>query len=461
MLNLKSPHLGEWTPAAIAAAFLLVIAFTFGGASRLNELRVAVIELSALPLLVLGVAALSRHIRPEHPRYALWIVAGAICLPLLQLIPLPPSVWTALPGRDQARLALEIANIPVGWAPQSFTPDRTWRAFLALLPPVAMFIAVLSLRTTIHRRLVYAVLGMALVAVLLGTAQLASGGERLYPWPTTDAGAVAGTFANRNHLATLCLISLPFAAVLGAGAMRRDGRDFRLWLAVLFIGLIVVAIGVIRSRAGIVLVGPVLVTSAIAAWVASGRGRPNPRLLALAGAAAAGAASVAIFALAPLLDRFDRSSSTEGRFENWPIVAEAANAFLPLGSGLGSFDTVYRSVEPLTQLDETYFNQAHNEYLEAWLETGWLGPLLVVAFLIWFTRRAWAAWLSRSSTPRDLQRAASIAIGTILLHSIVDYPLRTETIAVIFALCCAILELSSRNDAELVGERHRQQRRSA
>ena len=448
----------QWNPVAIATVVLLVFAFLLGGASRQHELRLAFVELAALPLLVLSGFALLRRPSGDMHTFALAVLGAVIALPLIQLIPLPPAIWTSLPGRAEPALALELAGLQPGWTSLSLTPDRTWRSFLAVLPPAAMFLGVLCLNVGVHRRLAYFLIAAALVAIVLGAAQLASGGVRLYPWRTTDAGSVNGFFANRNHLATLCLISLPFAAALGAAAIRHRERGLRLWLSVLFIGLVIVALGVIRSRAGIILVWPALAASVLAAWVASGRGRPRPALLALVAAATVGAVAVAMFALAPVLERFDQGGAPEGRFENWPIVAEAANTYLPLGSGLGSFDAVYRSVEPLERLDATYFNQAHNEYLETWLETGWLGIGVLIAFLAWYGRRTWAAWRARPSTPRDLQRAASIAIGVVLLHYVADYPLRTETIAVIFALCCGLLELAGRTDAELSGSRGRDRR---
>ncbi len=440
---------GQWDAVAIATVVLLAFAFVLGGASRQHELRLALVELSALPLLVLAAFGLLRQDLFSRYPLAFGVLAATAALPLLHSIPLPPGVWTALPGRAEPALALELAGIQPGWTPLSLTPERTWRSFLALIPPVAIFLAVLAVSGEFRRKLVLMLLGVTVVAVVLGAAQLASGTDRLYPWRTTDAGSVVGFFANRNHLATLCLISVPFAVVLGAGTLRRSSNASGLWFSALFVGLIIVALGVIRSRAGIILVWPALGASLLAAWVAAGRGRPSPMLLGIAGAVTAAMIAVGVFALDPILARFDTGGSAEGRFENWPVVAEAANVYLPVGSGLGSFDAVYRSVEPLERLDPTYFNQAHNEYLETWLETGWLGMAVLVAFFVWYARRTWTAWRSRSSTPRDLQRAASIAIGVVLLHSIVDYPLRTETIAVIFALCCGLLELAGCPDAEL------------
>ena len=123
-----------------------------------------------------------------------------------------------------------------------------------------------------------------------------------------------------------------------------------------------------------------------------------------------------------------------------PQVAQAAQDFLPLGSGLGSFDPVYRSYEPVETLRAAYFNQAHNDYLQLWLTTGWLGIALVIATFVWWGRRSWSAWRAVSHRDRDLQRAASVALLLIAAHSAGDYPLRTEAMAVVFALCCAILD---------------------
>jgi O-antigen ligase len=129
------------------------------------------------------------------------------------------------------------------------------------------------------------------------------------------------------------------------------------------------------------------------------------------------------------------------RFERWPTVIEAAEAHLPIGAGFGSFERVYWTVETLEELDATSFNRAHNEYLETWVEGGWLSVAVLIAFLIWFGKRAWAAWRAPPGATADMARAASAGLLIILLHSGVEYPLRTVTLMAIFALLAAILEL--------------------
>ena len=436
----------QWDGVAIAALVLLVFSFAFGGASHSHALRLALVELASLPLLVLASRRLiTTGVWRDH-RFPLGLLAALVAIPLVQLIPLPPAIWTGLPGRDQMVLALELAGLEPGWSPLSLAPDKTWASALALLPPAALFLAVLSLSHIQRERLVQVCIAAAIGGILLGAAQLVSG-DRLYLWEWAEAGQIRGFFANRNHLASSLLVALPFAVVWGAATLRRrDRRTNALWFGALFTGLVIVALAAIRSRAGITLFAPVMLISLMAAWIAAGRGRPGPGLLVLVGSIGAALTAVAILALPPILQRFDTEGAPEVRLERWPLVVETADTFLPLGSGIGSFDAVYRSVEPVEELDSTFFNQAHNDYLETWLEAGWLGIGLVLAFLVWYLRRCWTAWKAPPSREADLQRAASISIGVLLLHSAGDYPLRTVTLAVVFALCCGLLELARRTD---------------
>jgi len=441
----KSGFKNQWDAVALASVVLLVFSFALGGASRDQALRLAVIELAALPLLVMAAGRLIKDDAWRQHRFLLGLLAALVAIPLIQLIPLPAAVWTALPGRDQLVLALEITGLAPGWSPMTLTPDKTWASALALVPPAAMLLAVLSLTHIQRQRIVQLCIAAAIASILLGAAQLASGGDSLYLWSWTSAGSVTGFFANRNHLASLLLITLPFAITFGAATLRRrDQRTTALWIGGLFAGLVVVALAAIRSRAGITLFAPVMVFSLLAAWIAAGRGKPGPGLLVLIGGVGAALTAVAVLALPPILARFDTENQFEGRSDRWPLVAETAQTYLPLGSGIGSFDAVYRSVEPLEELDSTFFNQAHNDYLETWLETGWPGIGLILGFFVWYARRTWTAWKAPPSREGDLQRAASIGIGVLLLHSAGDYPLRTVTLSVILALCCGLLELASR-----------------
>lgn len=424
---------------SLGLAAYLILALLLGGASRDNALRVALLELAALPLLGVAVLRLWDADRWKDHKLALGMAAGCAAVPLLQLIPLPPGVWQALPGREQAALALEIAGLAPGWTPYSLTPDMTMRSLLALLPPLAVFLAALAAPREGMWTLARLLLGLTAASLVLAAIQLGSGSEAFYPWQVTDRGDVVGFFANRNHLATLCLIALPFCALMIGRAIRR-GPEARSTMGLWFLlaAAILVALVAIQSRMGVVLALPMLVASALVGRMAAGRSAGGGRLLAGMAAGLIAVSIVGWYGSDALLARF-YSDTADQRAEGWPVAFEAAQANLPGGAGMGAFDRIYRSVEPLEQVDETYFNRAHNDYLETWLEAGWAAAAILIAFLIWYGRRLAELWRAPDGRERTAAAAAA-AILAVLAHSVVDYPLRTITITVVFALCCALVE---------------------
>jgi O-antigen ligase len=82
-------------------------------------------------------------------------------------------------------------------------------------------------------------------------------------------------------------------------------------------------------------------------------------------------------------------------------------------------------------------NHVHNDYIELILETGLPGLLLMIAFILWWVQRAIVIW--RAPTIDHYARAATIASAAIMLHSLVDYPLRTTSVATLFAFCVSVM----------------------
>ena len=75
-------------------------------------------------------------------------------------------------------------------------------------------------------------------------------------------------------------------------------------------------------------------------------------------------------------------------------------------------------------------------------------------FLAWFVPRAWRLWEGDRDHPLAL--AASVAIGVELLHSLVDYPLRTAAMSSLVAIACVLMvrepELAPRRRARRAGD---------
>jgi hypothetical protein len=124
---------------------------------------------------------------------------------------------------------------------------------------------------------------------------------------------------------------------------------------------------------------------------------------------------------------------------------DAAVAYMPFGSGVGTFVPVYGMFErPEDALINAYANHAHNDLVEAWLESGILGAVLMLLFAVWLTWRSVSIW-RRGPPPGartidwSLARAATIIVALVGLHSLVDYPLRTAAMMAIMAFACALL----------------------
>ena len=70
-------------------------------------------------------------------RWPLWFCLAVVLVPLGQLVPLPPELWTALPSREAAAEAFQLVGRELPWMPVSLSPRATWLSALSLLPPVA------------------------------------------------------------------------------------------------------------------------------------------------------------------------------------------------------------------------------------------------------------------------------------------------------------------------------------
>jgi O-antigen ligase len=164
---------------------------------------------------------------------------------------------------------------------------------------------------------------------------------------------------------------------------------------------------------------------------------------------------VAEFALLTLVGRFGADPLGDYRFRIASTTIEAAQTFQPVGSGIGTFVPVYQIYERNADLIVTYVNHAHDDWLELWLEGGWPILAVIACGLAWLVRATVRAWRtpdtgeSYATIDRALPRAASIGLVLLLAHSVVDYPLRTTALSVVFAILAALLTPAPRRQQPL------------
>lgn len=426
----------------------LSLCVVLGGASAAGALANGLLQLLALLVLLLHVWSRGA---PPLAREGRWLVAIFLCFAAVaaaQLIPLPASVWTGLPGRDVVARSLGLLGLRPGSMPASLDPQRTVTSLLALLPPAAMFLVATRLTRDERSVVTKVLLGLAVVTIVLGAFQLLGGASsRLYFYVITNAGSSVGFFSNANHVATLLLCALPFALLFLARAAKeksgsggREGKGFIYAAIAVFIA---VGIAMNGSLAGLGMLVPTALASLLlyrksaGKSVGGGVGHAGWWVAGVATLILAGTALYGPLAGERLAGKFNGTDST-GRDISIPTTIAAAKDHLPVGSGLGTFRDLYRTYEPIEDVTFVFVNHAHNDYAEILLETGIPGALLVLAFIAWWTARGVSAWRNEYNGVA-LARAGSIAIGVVLVHSLVDYPLRTAAIAVIVALAAGFM----------------------
>lgn len=451
--------------AILCLIFLAMVAIS-GGASRADALSQIVVRLASIAAIVAAVMVGGRG-RFSTFRGAYCFLAAAAALVLLQLIPLPPSVWLALPGRDFYAEAATAAGIAQPWRPINLTPDGGWNAFLSLLPATAALVVLSYLPPRRSRGIVLpALIAIACVSAVLGLAQLAGGAESpLRFYNITTEGAAVGLFANRNHQALLLALAIPMLLVWALGGAHRAGAAGpRAWIAFSIAILFLMMILLVGSRAGFICAVVGLLAAALL-WRGFGRtpGRRSGARRGLAyavGAAVLGSAVVAalVFQRAMAVDRLlGVDVADDPRVRAAAPLWEMSRTFMPVGSGFGSFDPVFRRFEPDRLLSFSYFNHAHNDLAELAIEAGVAGLVLLAVLLFWWIKSTVILWRTKNQSSETLLfgRLGSVLTGIVMLASLPDYPLRTPLIAVTFVIgCCWMLDASAagRTDRTATGE---------
>jgi O-antigen ligase len=444
----------------ILCAVTVVSSLLLGGGTRGGFLSDTILELIAIPAFLASLSSLVALPRSESKQRAEWplmLCLAIAALPLVQLVPLPPWLWTALPNREQMVTVFGVLGHELPWLPISVSPSATWVSVLSLLPPLAVFLGVIQLNYRERRVMSLIFIAVGIVAAFVGLAQVAQGpGSSLRFFAVTNESEAVGFFANRNHFAALLYSLLLFGAAwatnvaftVGSWSDRKSFETSTIaMLTGCFLGLVILIVteSITRSRAGLALT-IIAVAGALALPLADRRrsaGGVTPVRLILASASLAIVLAVQ-FALYRILDRFADDPLADSRVTFARNTIAAAKAYMPFGSGVGTFVSVYPTFElPQDAISNAFVNHAHDDLLEVWLEGGVISLCLMAAFAAWFLLRAAKIWWRAPDTMRAidllLARAATIAVPLIIAHCVVDYPLRTGAIMAVFAFSCALL----------------------
>jgi O-antigen ligase len=435
----------DWLPAGF-----LALAVLLGGASGVDAGAIANGILQILSILLILYCLWERRSSgvPSEARPPLWIGLLFFLVVAATLVPLPETVWQQLPGREGvsgglALIGMEKASLSLSLAPQATISSLPW-----LLPPLAAYLLALGSSHKGRKLLAGGVVVLAIISTGLGIAQLLGGATALRPYEITNPGLPVGFFANANHFGTLLVCAIPFCGYIAARAVRqRTGpkRGSGVALAVtagLFLVTGILSIGSLAA-VGLLLVGA---TATFLIYRRAARGELGWAWIG--GVAALFLLFLGMALMGPLQEQALTGKLSDDRTSRKVMAATTIvgiNDTFPAGTGLGSFPQAYRTYEDQAAIGDEWINHTHNDYLEFVMELGVAGALLILLFLLWWSWRSIGIWRSNVEGA-DLGRAGSIVVLVILLHSIVDYPIRTSAIAALFAMACALMiPVSSRH----------------
>ncbi|MCH7629498.1 MAG: hypothetical protein IH997_12420, partial [Proteobacteria bacterium] len=237
--------------AVLPVLVLLAASLVLGGGGSPSPLPELLLQLGAAVLAFAWYRAMVGAGRAMS-RPALIAAAIFLALPLLQLVPLPPSLWHSMPGRGPEIEALSLVGAADRWRPWSMAPDRTLAGVLSSLPPLLMLVMAASLRRRERALLLALASAVALVSLFVGVGQMRGD---LFDFYGSGNQVILGFQANRNTTADILLVGL-LAAVTSL-RLWNEGRGERIGPAPLLVLVAVlsmlVGVGVFMtgSRAGI------------------------------------------------------------------------------------------------------------------------------------------------------------------------------------------------------------------
>ena len=415
----------EWL--SLAALFVLTLVLAVAGGASYPDVPAQVVVRGGAAIVLCILIAFGRPRGMLRYRPLWFFLLALSVLILVQLIPLPEGLWSRLPGHSSIAERFRDLDLPRPSRPINLVPDKGLNTLFAMIVPVTMLATLTCLGARGEAILRPLLIMLALGSAVAGLLQAA--GAIPQSWLMNGNSAnYGGLFANRNHQALF--LSIGIAAALFWGQEKgRDVRRPRLWLACASTAILGLSILLTGSRVGIVL-SLLAIMSGFAFGEAGGRSRPrHGRYLAAGLGLVLGGILVAFAIYLGRANAFDRlaalSAESDIRYRAFGPVWGLAKSYFPFGSGFGSFDAVFRNIEPIDLLRAKYLNHAHNDFLEFLLEGGVGAACLLAVAMVWVCRRGWPAF---SSGGNRNARLGLIIIALVALASVFDYPLRTPLI---------------------------------
>jgi O-antigen ligase len=383
----------------------------------------------------------------------------------LQLIPLSQKYLQTLSPYTNA---IWESTVPLGGEPPfpiSLYPYITLNSLLFALAILLFYLLALygiKRRNQIHI-VIYGLLILGTLISLYALLQLATAQEYILWWENTLNPKVAtGTFIDRNHLAGFLsmLICLGIGYIWALG--KEEGHRFRgkrslhirieEWaksigvrriILLLSVALMMAALLATASRGGALslLAGLIFMVGLILARFIKYR---NAYILILVLSAVC--MYVSYVAIERVMERFQHfKPDFLQRMAIAQQTYEMGKDFPHTGTGLGTFEFVF----PMYQKSnaDALLDYAHNDWVQLFAETGWVGILMIGGGFIWLMGSSIALWRRRYDPfSVGIGLGGLGAVVCIAIHSLSEFNLHLPANDLLLALILALLYTALRSE---------------
>jgi len=440
----------EWLLIAVVVGSTLA----FGG---VQPLAYSLVEITLFSGLVVLLWHQAREGKIEI-RVPIWPLLF-LCLIVLQVIPLPPSLIVRLSPARFVGPAAPGWPPPISWTTLSIYPHNTWLAWIKFLAYVSVFTLSAYVFDSRRRKsaLVKALIYLGVFEAAYGCLQYLTGWQKIFTYTKQYyVDEATGTFINHNHFAGFLELTLPFAMAYvfyffqiwmegrrqyrspsGPAGLGSAGIQSLLYLFLVLIFLVALVFS--RSRGGILAAA---FTAFAVAVLAQFRARRRAWLVGLCIFLLVAVAYGLWIGLDPVLARFEQMGEAhyfqfEGRLSFWKDSMGLIREYPLTGVGLGNFGIAFQRFQ--TSWVTYFVDHAHNDYVEFTVETGLVGAALFFLPVLYLLGKMIVNFLkdSRRYRPAILLGCIGSALA-ILLHSITDFNLQIPSNALVFSAVLGI-----------------------
>jgi len=440
----------DWISIVSASVGVTTAIFAVGGASRWSQAVVA-----GCAAVAIGAQLLSRRRlgRTSPLILALAIAAG---LTALSLVPMPSAIRELLDPtgaalREDGTSLLDLAPWP-GLTRDAPSSLRSLIFFVTLLGYSVIALRLAASERGRHRLLAGVAVLCGLTAIVSGIHEL-FGIKQLYGFYETRARPnLLGPLLNENHLGGL--MAMGTCVAIGLALYKRQPS----WLRTVWIVTVMIcgsATAASNSRgAMIALLAGVVVTAALLLGQRltsrDDRKRKAPFVTTSLPMAIVGICVIVLVVYASagsISAKFDNTTSAEvslprSKFAAWRSAEKLVEESPWVGVGRGALESSFSRVHPAS--GAVTFAFLENEYLEAIVDWGIPGALLLAAALAWLATVVARRW--RDST---LAAGSIGAITAIAIQSNVDFGIEMLGVAVpLIAIAATVTYVPLREDAQ-------------